>query len=395
MSQMGSLINNPGYHNITKKIFLLLDHESLITCRSVCQSLKTKVEDPYYWINRCSKIGQSKSLTDSWIDLVQRIEKISLIEHKFVQCLIKWTLNFNSWAYLELDGFAPLHVAARYGCHEVVEFITSCTENVNPRWIPDEITPILLAAGNGHTKVVKLLASKMENVNIKDKKYGRMPIHMAAANGHINVVKFLATKYDNLNVVSNIGATPLHAAAFEGQDKIVKFLVSNVDNPNYLDNYGRSPYEWACKNEKFEVVEILHPYNSYLLASVFDIMNFPIPLVLKCTWRNWKKSTSAKQFLKNLDSKTVLTVMFFLHIIQFEILSFTLTSYYNHHPEKCNRFNWLDILYFNNNTTAYCILMYFQVLFMWLQLFRLSIGNCCCFVIIRYIIYCLCMLCML
>ena len=62
---MESLINNPGYDNIMQTIFLLMDHETLITCRSVCQSLKIRVEDPNYWIKRCSKIGQSKSLTDS------------------------------------------------------------------------------------------------------------------------------------------------------------------------------------------------------------------------------------------------------------------------------------------------------------------------------------------
>ena len=317
---MDSLINNPGYHNITKKIVLLLDHETLITCRSVCQSLKTKVDNPYYWIDRCSKIGQPKSLTNSWIDLVQRIEKSSPIEHKFVQCLIKWTLNFRSWAHLELDGFAPLHVAARYGCHEVVEFITSCTENVNPCWILNECTPMHLSAGNGHMNVVKLLASKMENVNIKDD-YGRMPIHMAAANGHINVVEFLATKVDNLNVVSDNGSTPMHYAAFEGHAKIVKFLVSKVDNPNYLDNYGLSPYECAIIEENFEVVEILYPYNNYWPIVPAVSMELPISLVFKCSWTKWKKSTSAKQFMKSLDINTVLTAMIYLYFIILEILT--------------------------------------------------------------------------
>ena len=44
-ARMESLINNPGFDNITKKIFLLLDHETLLTCRLVCKSFKTKVED--------------------------------------------------------------------------------------------------------------------------------------------------------------------------------------------------------------------------------------------------------------------------------------------------------------------------------------------------------------
>ena len=280
---MESLINNPGFNNITKKIFLLLDHQTLITCRLVCQSLKTKVEDPYFWIKRCSQLGQPKSLTNSWTDLVQRHKKSWLIkdikveakncrdrktlwhlrkrflEQKFVQCLIKWTLNFS---HLELGGFDPLHAAALFGCLEVVEFITSYTENVNPSWMLYGCTPLHLAAKTGHTNVVEILASKMENVNIKDN-LGDTPLHIAAGNGQINVVLSLANKVDNLNSMNNVGDTPLHLAAFNGHAKIVEFLVSKIDNPNLIDNVGLSAYELAVREAKFEVVEILHPYNNY------------------------------------------------------------------------------------------------------------------------------------
>ena len=71
---MESLINNPGFDNITKKIFLLLDPETLLTCRLVCKSFKTKVEDPYCWIKRCSQLGQPKSLTDLWTERYKDIK---------------------------------------------------------------------------------------------------------------------------------------------------------------------------------------------------------------------------------------------------------------------------------------------------------------------------------
>ena len=141
-ARMESLINNPGFDNITKKIFLLLDHETLLTCRLVCKSFKTKVEDPYCWIKRCSQLGQPKSLTNSWTDLVQyqthkkswlmkyiKMESKNCrdgktlwqLEQKFVLCLIKWTLNFPLLAHLELGGFDPLCAAAQYGCLEVID----------------------------------------------------------------------------------------------------------------------------------------------------------------------------------------------------------------------------------------------------------------------------------
>ena len=154
--RMESLIYNSGFDNITQKIFLLLDHETLITCRLVCQSLKTKVDDPYCWIKRCRKLGQPKSLTDSWTNLVHIIKKTwlrkdikveaenhqdqkilwllrkmslkGLIEQKFLQCLMKWTYALQFLTHLELclNGYSPLHFAAYYDCLEVVEFITLC-----------------------------------------------------------------------------------------------------------------------------------------------------------------------------------------------------------------------------------------------------------------------------
>ena len=269
------------------------------------------MEDPYFWIKRCSQLGQPKSLTNSWTDLVQRHKKSWLIkyikvkakncrdrktlwhlgkrflEQKFVQCLIKWTLNFS---HLELGGFDPLHAAAQYGCLEVVEFITSYTENVNASWM--------------------------------------------------------------LN-----GCTPLHLAAFNGHAKIVEFLLSKVDNPNPIDNIGLSPYDVAVREEKFEVVEILHPYNNYwpttplqlpFLGSVEfpSIMQLPILLILKCIWRNWKKSSSAKQFWDSIGTDTIRSGFIFSCF-----LIFCEAIYLVRHIKEM----------------VYLILICFQVLYMWLQ----------------------------
>ena len=330
---MDFLINNYGYHHITKKIFLLLDHETSITCRSICHSWKTIVDDPYYWINRCKSEGQPISLTNQWIDIVQELDENSPIEQKFVQCLIKWNLKYCLWAHLELDGFLPLHVASRYGCLQVVEYIALCTENVNPLWMPNGCTPI----------------------------------HLAAANGHTNVVKFLASKVNNPNIVDDYGCTPLYYAAYAGKSKVVKFLASKVDDPNYFTD----PYEIAAKEQEFEVMEILNSYiNQWPDNFGLIVMELPISLIMKCIWTNWKKST-AKQFLKSPYFKTLLTLLFFLCLIFYEILDFAHSSLRlsNEFPYdysgKCNHsfiafyFN----LHFNCdlNKPANCILAYFLV----------------------------------
>ena len=188
-----------------------------------------------------------------------------------------------------------------------------------------------------------------KNVNIKDN-LGETPLHMAAANGHINVVKILATKINTLNVVNNVGRTPLHMAAFNGQAKIVEFLVSKVDDPNPIDNIGLSPYDVAEREGKFEVVEILHPYNNYWPTIPFGSLDsvvypssilLPISLIFKCIWRNWKKSSSAKQFWDSIGTDTITAVLFF----------------------SCEAIYLIR----NNKEMAYLILICLQVLYMWLQ----------------------------
>ena len=58
-----------------------------------------------------------------------------------------------------------------------------------------------------------------------------------------------------------------------------------------------------------------------------NVMQMPISLVFKCTWRNWKKSTTVKQFVESLDYCTVLAVVVFLFFLIFEILCFTFTPH--------------------------------------------------------------------
>ena len=57
---------------------------------AVCQSLKSHMDHPIFWIQKLDKKGQSKELHDAWIDLIQRIEKGSILEQKLVKCLKKF-----------------------------------------------------------------------------------------------------------------------------------------------------------------------------------------------------------------------------------------------------------------------------------------------------------------
>ena len=288
-SKMNSLINNAGYSHVTKKIFMLLDGQNLLACRLTCQSWKINVEQPDYLIEKCKKKGQPKELEDLWIDLLQKTKQGTKIEHKVVQCLMKWSIQCHLWKHLSLDGFTPAHIAAQYGCLGVVQFISKRAEILmNSLWMPDERLPIHLASAKGHTEVVKFLASKIDNLNVLDH-YGNVPMHYAAANGHLEIVKFIASK---------------------------------VENPNFITNYGMCPFKLACRNNHNEVIRFLFPYTpEYQTNSSRSVILKSISFTfgLKCAWKDWKESKKTFDFF--LSS----TYVSFFNVFVLEIILISLT----------------------------------------------------------------------
>ena len=74
--KMNIVMSNPGFSHIAQNVIWRLDQKSQLNCRMVDQSWKAQVDQPYFWIKKldCEK-GQSKDLTEAWIDLAGKIEK--------------------------------------------------------------------------------------------------------------------------------------------------------------------------------------------------------------------------------------------------------------------------------------------------------------------------------
>ena len=159
-----TLMTNPGFSHIARNISLRLDHESQLRCRLVCQSWKANIDQPFIWILKCDRKGQSKSLHDAWVDLFQDIEKGSTIEEKAIKCLMQWHRKFTKWAQKDLAGITPIHIAAFYRHTELVKFLVPKIKNFNTRkcngW-----APIDYAARWGYLKMFKFLASKIDDFN--------------------------------------------------------------------------------------------------------------------------------------------------------------------------------------------------------------------------------------
>ena len=79
-TNINDVMDNPGFSQITQKILCLLDQNSLLACRFVCKSWKKQLDNPHFWIKKLNQKGQTIDLQNSWLDLLQRIEKESSLE---------------------------------------------------------------------------------------------------------------------------------------------------------------------------------------------------------------------------------------------------------------------------------------------------------------------------
>ena len=224
---LNTIVDNPGFLNISRKILLLSDHNTVLSCRLVSQSFREKVDDPYFWIVKLDNVGQSKELHDAWIGLLQRIENGSPLENEVSRCMmhlhrIRQKISLSMWS-----GIMPIHIAAAYGYLEIVKTISSYQENPNAA-LPNGWTPIYIAAWKGYTEIFKILADKVENPNA----LSTGQIYLAARNGHTEIFKILADKVENPNAPLPNGWTPLHAAVRFGHTEIVKILNDKVENLN-------------------------------------------------------------------------------------------------------------------------------------------------------------------
>ena len=88
ITNINDIMDNPGFSHVTEKILQSLDHKTCLSSRFVCKSWKKHFDNPYIWIKKLNQKGQPTDLQNAWIDLLQRIEKGSLIEWKFTKCLM-------------------------------------------------------------------------------------------------------------------------------------------------------------------------------------------------------------------------------------------------------------------------------------------------------------------
>ncbi|XP_072290640.1 ankyrin repeat domain-containing protein 27 isoform X2 [Eucyclogobius newberryi] len=149
-----------------------------------------------------------------------------------------------------IDGFAPLHVAALHGHSALVSLLIQHGANVNARTVQSS-TPLHLASQNSHIQVMRFLLECNAKLNKKDH-FGNTPLIQACLSGNLETATTLIESNALVNVANNHGNTALHEAVRGGHQALVELLLRSGASPGLRNKRQRTPldcaYELGGKN---------------------------------------------------------------------------------------------------------------------------------------------------
>lgn len=162
----------------------------------------------------------------------------------------------------EYDGCNALHIAAKYGHMEMIEYLISI--GVKNRYIAKQI-----ACPSSKLKQ-KIIFEKYEGNYYMPWKYSYLPFHIGIINNHIQVVKYFGNKkiINNMCVTSRWPNYPLTHALENKYDnyKIVEYLIKDLDAKLdiYDNGYSIIHYLFMLEYKKRKIIKYYNKYNLHL-----------------------------------------------------------------------------------------------------------------------------------
>lgn len=180
-----------------------------------------------------------RETSKDWETLLQELDRFTSNEDLFSRWLSE---------YLDVEGWTPLHVAARFGLMSLAEYLLDKGADIMPLW--QGVEPIHLAAEELYSDMLALLLSRGADPNHDPDGEWMSPFHdwvMWGANGPIIKI-FLDHGASTLSLTNLRGFNVLHFFAMEGtRPEDLYMLLDHVNengekvNINVLEKEGETP----------------------------------------------------------------------------------------------------------------------------------------------------------
>ncbi|NWZ58271.1 ESPN protein, partial [Haliaeetus albicilla] len=125
------------------------------------------------------------------------------------------------------SGATILHLAARFGHHEVIEWLLRFGGSDPTAATATGALPVHYAAAKGDFPSLRLLLGHCPSTLSAQTKTGATPLYLACQEGHLEIIQYLVQDCGaDPHARAHDGMTPLHAAAQMGHNTIIVWLMS-------------------------------------------------------------------------------------------------------------------------------------------------------------------------
>ena len=168
-----TFINTQGLQHLAENTFLNLNYQEIKACGLLNGSFQLFVnhlmENPLFFLKKIVLGGMSKKNETDWTEIIQKtkgtkFEEIVLLYLKSKTYIQSFDFDVPSMIKKVMDGNFSI-TSRDYYIHEIVyPILAPLTDNPNAPNI-NGVTPIQVAAQNGFTEIVNFLSSLTNNLN--------------------------------------------------------------------------------------------------------------------------------------------------------------------------------------------------------------------------------------
>ena len=157
------------------------------------------------------------------------------------------------------NGWTPLHHAAYHGHLAIYKLISQHVPDKIPKRIEYGMTPLHQAATDGQFEIVRFIVSIVNEINPRND-LGWTPLHAAAMHGYSDIYEFLLKRVTVKNPEDNTGKTPLNGAVINDQIEVFKIaykLGLNQNPGNTANGFGETLLDLAAQNNRAEIFRLI------------------------------------------------------------------------------------------------------------------------------------------